>query len=231
MRKLLLSFTLLAFIATGWAQNSNRSTGTVQQTYKVDASKKVTTSNGLKGIELTPLVGYQLNGRIDGYKGRFKMNNAMNYGVALSAVIRPQVMGELSYSISPTDAYWSVFNSGERQYYDMNIHYFQLGGIYELKDGPVKPFGLLSLGATWFDMGAGVDDHVSFSGALGGGLKLFFSDHIGIRLQGRLLLPMYFSGGGLFVGIGSGGVSSGVGLSTGVLTVQGDISGGLIFRF
>jgi len=46
-----------------------------------------------------------------------------------------------------------------------------------------------------------------------------------------LLLPMYFSGGGLFLGIGSGGPSTGVGVSTGVLTVQGDFSGGLIFRF
>jgi len=231
MKKLFLSLTLLAFVATGWAQYTNRSSRTVQQTYKVDASKKTSTANDLKGIELTPLVGYQLNGRIDGYKGRFKMNNAMNYGVALSAVIRPQVMGELSYSVSPTDACWSVFSTGEKEYYDMTIHYFQLGGIYELKEGQVVPFGLLSMGATWFDMGAEVDDHVSFSAALGGGLKLFFSDHIGIRLQGRLLLPMYFSGGGLFVGIGSGGASTGVGISTGVLTVQGDFSGGLIFRF
>jgi len=90
---------------------------------------------------------------------------------------------------------------------------------------------MMSAGITWFNMTShGVSDHVSFSAALGGGVKFFFSDRIGIRLQGRLLLPMYFSGGGLFVGIGSGGTSSGVSVSTGVLAVQGDFSGGLIIR-
>jgi hypothetical protein len=154
------------------------------------------------------------------------------YGGIFSVELGPGVLGEFSYTRSKTTARYDDFVSGEHTNYDMAIDYFQLGGVKELKKGPVVPFGMASLGVTWFNMQTyGVSDHVSFSAALGGGLKFFFSDRIGIRLQGRLLMPMYFSGGGLFVGIGSGGSSTGVSVSTGFLTVQGDFSGGLIFRF
>nr|WP_321453928.1 hypothetical protein [uncultured Carboxylicivirga sp.] len=224
MKKLIAIMSFLAIYVVGNAQN-----GTVHQMYKLPEESKTSSGEG-KGIELTPLYGYQFNGRIDGYKDRFKMYDAANYGLALSMEVKPQVRAELSYSISPTDAaYSSIYGDHDR--YNIDIHYFQLGGIYELTDTQVKPFGLFSLGATWFDFKSGASDHVSFSAAMGAGLKIFLSDRIGIRLQGRLLLPMYFEGGGLFLGIGTGGSSSGFGISTGVLAVQGELSGGLIFRF
>lgn len=207
--------------------------GTIQQVYKYQepAPKKKAASTG-PSIELTPIAGYALNGSVSLYRAKFKMENAAQYGGILSVEVAPGKFAEFTYSNSTTTARFDDYISGDRFDYDMAINYFQLGAIQEVKAGPVTPFGLLSLGATWFNMqNHGVSDHVSFSAALGGGLKLFFSDRIGIRLQGRLLLPMYFSGGGLFVGIGNGGASSGVSVSTGVLAVQGDFSGGLIFRF
>lgn len=213
------------------AQNPTSSSGTVQRTYKVQepAPKKSTPK---ARIELTPIYGYSLNGRVDFYRAEFKMQDAVHYGGALAVEVMPGVLGEFSFTQSPTTGRFADFAEGITQNYDININYFQLGGVKELKKGPVVPFGMVSLGATWFDMkDSGVDDHVAFSAALGGGLKFFFSDRIGIRMQGRLLLPMYFSGGGLFLGIGSGGPSGGVGISTGVIAVQGDFSGGLIFLF
>jgi len=215
------------------AQNPTSSRGTVQQTYKVEepVKKKTTTSTGPR-IELTPISGYSLNGHVNLYRAKFKMDNAAHFGGILSVEVAPGMLGEFSYTRSKTKARYEDFAAGNTTNYDMAIDYFQLGAVKELKKGKVVPFGMGSLGITWFNMTThGVSDHVSFSAALGGGLKLFFSDRIGIRLQGRLLLPMYFSGGGLFLGIGSGGPSTGVGVSTGVLTVQGDFSGGLIFRF
>jgi hypothetical protein len=212
-------------------QNPTSSTGTVQQTYKWEEPQKKPASTRPR-IELTPVYGYSLNGHINLYRAKFTMDNSDHFGGILSVEVMPQLLGEFSYTRAKTTSRFEDFVSGERTNYDMAIDYFQLGVVKELKDGAVVPFGMASLGITWFNMTThGVSDHVSFSAALGGGLKFFLSDRIGIRLQGRLLLPMYFSGGGLFVGIGSGGTSSGVSLSTGVLTVQGDFSGGLIFRF
>jgi len=222
---LLLSTSILA-------QNPTSSTGTVQQTYKIeDPVKKKSSATGPR-IELTPISGYSLNGHVNLYRAKFKMDNAAHYGGIISVEVAPGLLGEFSYTRSKTTAKYDDFLTGDRTNYDMAIDYFQLGGVKELKKGPVVPFGMASLGITWFNMTThGVSDHVSFSAALGGGIKFFFNDRIGIRMQGRLLLPMYFSGGGLFLGIGSGGPSAGVGISTGVLTVQGDFSGGLIVRF
>lgn len=234
MRKIVFTFILATITLVTFAQNTNRSTGTVQQTYKVQEPQKKSSSTGIKGIELTPIYGYQLNGKVKGYRNDFKMKDAAVYGGAISMEVAPLTHGEFSFTTSPTSGELRGYDvsPGDKTNYDMDINYFQIGGVRELKDGPVKPYGLVSLGATWFNMkDADVSDHWAFSAALGGGVKFFFSDHVGIRLQGRLLLPMYFSGGGLFVGIGSGGVSSGVGISTGVIAAQGDFSGGLIFRF
>jgi len=221
----LLPLSIMAQVPAG-------SKGTVQQTYQFQEPEKKPTKAPGPRIELTPIYGYSLNGSVSPYRSKFKMKNAAHFGGILSVEVRPGILGEFSYTRSKTTARYDDFISGETTNYDMAIDYFQLGGVRELTKGPVVPFGMASLGLTWFNMTThGVSDHVSFSAALGGGVKFFFSDRIGIRLQGRLLLPMYFSGGGLFVGIGSGGASTGVGVSTGVLTVQGDFSGGLIVRF
>ncbi len=234
MKKIFIGAILGMFALATFAQNSNRSTGTVQQTYKVQEPQRKSSSSLIRGIELTPIYGYALNGKAKGYRNDFKMKDAAVYGGALSVEIAPLTHGEFSFTTSPTTGELRGYDidPGDKTHYDMAINYFQLGGVREVLDGPVKPFGLISVGATWFNMkDAEVSDYWAFSAALGGGVKFFFSDHIGIRLQGRLLLPMYFSGGGIFVGIGSGGVSSGLGVSAGVLAVQGDFSGGLVFRF
>ncbi|MCU4156672.1 hypothetical protein J1N10_11850 [Carboxylicivirga sp. A043] len=229
--KTLVLLTAAFVSASLMGQNPRSSGGTLQQTYKWEepAKKPVTTR---PRIELTPIYGYSLNGHINLYRAKFKMDNSDHFGGILSVALSSGTLAEFSYTRAKTSARFEDFLTGERTNYDMAIDYFQLGTVRELNDGPLVPFGMASLGITWFNMTThGVSDHVSFSAALGGGIKYYFSDRIGIRLQGRLLLPMYFSGGGLFVGIGSGGTSSGASVSTGVLTVQGDFSGGLIFRF
>jgi hypothetical protein len=52
------------------------------------------------------------------------------------------------------------------------------------------------------------------------------SDKIGLRFQGRLIIPMQFAGGSIYVGTGGAGVS--VGSYT--TFVEGDFSGGLFVQ-
>ena len=199
---------------------------------KYDTGKKSKTSSGSgRSIELTPFVGYQLNGRIDFYEGDFKMDNAMSYGGMLSVEVGPGVFGEFSYSRSDTKGTYRPYLGMENYEYDMAIQYFQLGGIKTIGHGPVKPFGLFSGGATWFKMKDNyVNDEVVFSVALGGGLKVDLSDRIGLRLQGRFLMPLYIHGGGFFFGIGPGGPSSGISFNSTLLTSQGDFTGALVIK-
>jgi hypothetical protein len=41
---------------------------------------------------------------------------------------------------------------------------------------------------------------------------------------------MYFAGMGFYVGMGTGGVSSGLSMNGGVIALQGDFTGGLVFK-
>ena len=67
---------------------------------------------------------------------------------------------------------------------------------------------------------------VRFSIGLGLGARYFFTPMIGIRLQARLLMPLYFGGAGF--GCGSGGCSSGA--YFGVEIFQGDFTGGVVIK-
>ena len=195
-----------------------------------NTKKEVKHSYG-RSIELTPFVGYQLNGRIEFIEGDFKMDNAMSYGGMLSVEVAPNVFGEFAYSRSDTKGTYKKYLGIESYEYDMAIQYFQFGGVKAVGDGAIRPFGLFSGGVTWFQMkDKYVDDEVVFSMALGGGLKVYLSDRIGLRLQGRFLMPLYVHGGGFFVGIGPGGPSGGVSFGSTLLAAQGDFTGALIFR-
>ena len=65
--------------------------------------------------------------------------------------------------------------------------------------------------------------------AAGLGVKVMFTDRIGIMLRGRLMLPMMFRGVGAYFGFGTGGSSGGLTVSTYSSFVQGDFNGGLVF--
>jgi len=182
-------------------------------------------------FEITPFYGYQFNSTIDFIEGKLKIANAANFGGIFSYKIKPQVFAEFTYSRSNTTGQFREYDTGNKYPYDISIDYFQFGALKEFNTERIRPFALGSLGAAWANMKYdGADDIWRFSVAFGGGAKFILTDRIGIRLQGRLLLPMYFYGGGFYLGIGGGGPSGGVSLSSTARVIQGDLSAGLTFR-
>lgn len=189
-----------------------------------------------KHIELSPFAGYQFGGSIKFIQGKFKIDNGLNYGGMLSVELRHATQLEFSYSRMDTRGDWTPYGSYAIDFpsntVDVTVSYFQAGTVKEviLTNDQLRPFGLFSVGATWFQpKSENSQDEWLFSLAVGGGIKYFFSDHIGIRLQGRLLLPLIFNGAGFYFGFGTGGASSGVGVSSTAPLVQGDFTGGLVF--
>jgi opacity protein-like surface antigen len=182
-------------------------------------------------VEIAPTYGYQFNGSINFVEGKMNLHDAANFGAIVSVNVRPEMFAEFSYSRSNTDADYTEYATNDEYHYNLSIDYFQLGVLKEFKTEMVRPFVIGSLGAAWANMkDSGVDDIWRFSIALGGGAKFILTDRIGIRLQGRLLIPMYFYGGGFYMGIGGGGPSSGVSLSSTSRVIQGDLSVGVIIR-
>lgn len=179
-------------------------------------------------IELSVWSGYMFGGKYDRYGYYYNIEDGQDWGGALSVEFASDFFGEFSYNFMGTTADYRNNNivASPLKTEDININYFQLGSqrIFG-RNEQVQPFVLLSLGMTYFNRQFN-EDIYAFSGTFGAGVKIFLTDHIGIRLQGRFMVPMYF--GGIGFSVGTGGASGGA--YWGAYALQGDFSGGLIFR-
>jgi hypothetical protein len=182
-------------------------------------------------FEITPLVGYQFGGKLRMYEGDLKIKDQMNYGLAASTALSQDARVEFMWTHMETSADFRPYYGYDflRGSFDLNINYYQIGGVREFpQGGAVVPFGEFTLGAVQFTPSdVNISETWRFSVSLGGGAKFWISDHIGIRLQGRLLMPLYFQGVSIYAGTGG----SGMGMGAGVPILQGDFLAGFIFAF
>lgn len=161
-----------------------------------------------------------------GYNGSIKVDDKGNYGLRAGVSPNTGMVIEFEWNHTDTKMSWNnvigVIDDSE----EIAMNYYLLGFNMEKSEGPAIPYGLFNIGVlnvkgqetnfseNWFTVG------------LGGGLKYYLSDKIGIRLQARLLLPMQFAG----IGFGCGGGGCGSSVSTYTSTVQGDFTGGIILK-
>jgi hypothetical protein len=104
------------------------------------------------------------------------------------------------------------------------VDYVQVGGIQEFGRGRVRPFLSGLLGITRYAVPG--DAEVRFSMGTGGGVKLFATENIGVRLDGRASVT--------FVDVDVVGTCGGLGCILGFDTSaiwQADFTAGVIFAF
>ena len=187
-----------------------------------------------RDIEITPTASYMWGGSYSTYNGYIRLEDGVQYGGIIDIPVAPQVRTEFFYATLSSRATFAPYHVGQPQSLEgldvkVNVHYFQLGAIHQVDKGRAHPFVGFAVGAVLFHPGGTsyktytLTDTWRFAMSMSGGLKISLSDVVALRLQGRLLLPVYFSGGGLWVG--TGGAS--VGITGGVPIVQGDVGAGL----
>ncbi len=182
-------------------------------------------------VEITPFGGYLLGGSVKFYEGKFKIEDAACYGGMLAVQVKSGNFIEFSYTGMSTQGNWNPYNDYEVSIpegtVDMAVNHFQIGSVNEipLDNEAIRPYGTATLGTTWFNIqDDDATDEWLFSITLGLGLKYFFNERIGIRIQSRMLLPVVYNGGGFYIGTSS----SGMYVSSTAPIVQGDFTGGLI---
>ena len=183
-------------------------------------------------IELTPFGGYMFGGKMRFYEGDLKIQDNANYGLIMDVEVAPDTKIELMWAHMSTTADFRGgygFDFLSTPPFDVGVGYIQIGSVREINMDKVRPFGAITLGTTYFLPSSETgevkyDDTWKFSVTLGGGAKIWLTDRVGIRLQGRLMMPMFWGGVGFTVGTGGSGFSVGAGTTM----VQGDFTGGLI---
>ena len=186
-------------------------------------------------FEITPFYGYQFNGKVIGYSGDLNIRDAGSYGLMLDVSVQKGMQVELFYSRSDTRADFVEFRGPTYKLTDISVNYFQLGFLRTVKKiDNISVYGIGSLGATLFSPSGNAYDETPdkyyfedwwlFSVTVGGGAKVMFSEKVGLRFEGRLMMPITWAGGGFMVGTGG----SGFYLGGGSAIIQASLSAGLI---
>lgn len=181
-------------------------------------------------LEITPFVGYMFGGEVAIRNGNLRLSDDMNYGIVLDFVLNRSAELEASYTRQDTRLDFDEFRVGRRPIYDVSVNVWQFGGQYRFNpQEKVRPFFSGTLGFTHYGVGQKLDDDAPnltsdtfFSVVFGGGVKIFPSERVGVRLAGHLYSTILSSGGGFWCGTGG----CGVGLS-GWGVWQGDVQAGL----
>lgn len=181
-------------------------------------------------IEVTPLFGYTVSGKVDAYYGTYDVKDDMLYGGLLGVQITDNSYVELSYRRNDPQLYITSLADGN-SIRDIGIEHYMVGYLHEFTDGKIKPFAVANIGLSrYFGKAKNSDRYWFLAPNFGVGAKMFFTERIGIRLQTDIVMPLEFSGSGIFCGIGSGGSGCSADIAFNVPIVHWDLMAGLIIR-
>lgn len=147
-------------------------------------------------FQITPTAGYRLEGDIDTEETDFffdidpelQVDEGPAYGVVF-VVGLGRTNWQLELLAKRQDSTF-VFDEGvlsrSEELGDVTLDYYHVGLAYEWRLGQVNPFVAVAGGVAHIDPDfAGLDADTRASGSLGGGLKLYFTDNVGARLEIR----------------------------------------------
>ncbi|MCK5210740.1 MAG: hypothetical protein KAQ79_22070 [Cyclobacteriaceae bacterium] len=172
--------------------------------------------------------GYMMTTNVPVAQGDLQIKDVPDYGLGVDITMKRGTELEFLWISAQTHVKLKEYPSGfTKDLFDMNVHYFQVGVVQEMGRGKARPFIAFTIGATLFDAkDATLSDEWLASLTFGGGGKFDLSKSFGIRLQARILMPLIFSGGGLWCGTGG----CGVGVGSWTPFVQFDLTAGVYFR-
>ena len=174
-------------------------------------------------VEITPQYGYQVGAKYNYYGGYVKLKSSDQYGLTFGINATDDITVEFMWAQQNSDISIKDFQFYPREtaLTDVVVNHYQIGAIHMFGYSEARPFIGLSAGWSTFNPDIDLyDGTTTFTLGISGGLKYFFTDRIGIRIQSQLLMPV--SWGGVYIGSGGGGVSAGGSI------LQLNFSGGLI---
>lgn len=185
-------------------------------------------------VEITPFAGYRLGGGFDAVAEDgtttegVDVEDGGSWGIDLGIYADSWATYNLLYATQTTG-----LDSGDPALarVDVAIEYYQFGGTaFFPGEQWVVPYLTMTVGATRFSADGGYDSETKFSGSLGGGLRLPFSDNFGATLGIRGYLTFVESDSDFFCASGPQGAGCLV-RSSGSTYFQAEATLGLTVRF
>jgi len=138
-------------------------------------------------FELTPFWGYRLGTDFEDsdFNDRFELDDDRSWGLILGYNLNRHFQLELLWSRQET-VLSEVRRFGNLPLFDLDVDYYHAGVSYVFGAGQARPFVALSMGVTELDpRDPFFGNDTRFSVGLGGGVKLMFGQHFGLRLEAR----------------------------------------------
>jgi hypothetical protein len=147
-------------------------------------------------IEITPQIGYRLEGDaqfddarpgIPGGVHQGEVDEGDVKGLTVSFPVHRHLQIEILARRQDTELTGDSGLFGvPNRLAGLEITHVHAGIATQWGDGQVQPFAAFSLGVAQLKIDLpGADTEDQFSASMGGGVKIYFSDHIGLRLEGR----------------------------------------------
>jgi len=176
-------------------------------------------------VEISPMVGYRFGGEFtDAVTDKdMDVKEAASYGLAVDVEYAPGRMVEVFYSRQSTEI------EDVTPSFDVDVEYFQIGGVAEYPQPKYTPYAVGTLGATRFSPDGDLDSETQFSLTFGGGVKWFLNDNWAIKLEGRAFFTVFNSQTEVFC-VSSGGAVC-LFRASGSLMWQVEANAGVTFRF
>ena len=175
-------------------------------------------------FEITPFVGWRTSSSLEEIDTgeTIDIKETSSFGIILSMKKEPDTNFDFLFSRQNTELQSSTTSNTESLRFD----YYQLGGTVFYPQEKLIPFVSGGLGATHISpANDSFSSETKFSLSVGGGVKIPFSQNVGLRLEARGYGTVVDSGGTILC---SGGC---VAKFTGSLFMQFEASAGLSIAF
>lgn len=188
-------------------------------------------------LDISGGAGYNFGAKVPVYGGEIKMKGNTTYGGELEYRVGDEMGIRFSYWNANANVIVRDYYNGSGSYEpfaDVSTNYFLLNGVRYFGYDQFQPYALAGVGMAYYNFSNWApdynnnlkNDYYRFALGFGLGAKVWLSDVVGLNVQVRALAPIQW--GGVGIGIGTGGVSSGV--YAGSSFLSGDVNGGLVIR-
>jgi hypothetical protein len=174
-------------------------------------------------FQVTPFLGYTLFGGVDVNGGTLRIDDTIIYGIVFDARVRGMALVEVEYRRMASDLTFEQSFAPTTKVFGLDVNYLDVGVQVELLPGVARPYAGVAAGLTLINPHTSVDDELRFSLAFEGGVKVLFSQHVGLRAQARLTTTFFSDSSTIFCG--TSGCAFGLG---GAGLLQGDFALGAV---